>query len=158
MALKRYKIEFEIEVESFIEAKRVLNGIQNNLTPTGHKANYAVLSHPDQFPPNPSQEEDDALYDLMLDEPGDALISVIKEVRGLTNLGLKEAKDLVDSTRKHNPSTPVLTNQKESLATKGLEILERAGAQVHIERTSLTQEEIKESITKLISTEQELAS
>jgi len=153
MGLKRYKIEFEIETETFTEAKRALDGIQNNLTPTGQIAQNVTLSNV-----GPQEDQDDALYDLMLDEPGDALISVIKEVRGLTNLGLKEAKDLVDSTRKHNPSTPVLTNQKEGLAAEGLEILKRAGAQAHIERTSLTQEEIKESITKLISTEQELAS
>ena len=160
---QRYKIVFEFEAESLSEAQKVAEGVQaHDLTPTGHRALQVTLQSGDshfRFPSTSGLRPGEAaLYDLMLDEPGGALIAVIKEIRGLTNLGLKEAKDLVDSTRKHNPSALVLKDLEEGLAQKALETLENVGAQAHIERSSLTEEEIKKSITKLLSTEQELAS
>jgi large subunit ribosomal protein L7/L12 len=64
-------------------------------------------------------------FDVILEGAGDKKIQVIKEVRALTNLGLKEAKDLVESTPK-----PVLEKVNKEAADKAKEALEGAGASV----------------------------
>jgi len=64
-------------------------------------------------------------FDVVLTNAGDKKIQVIKEVRGLTNLGLKEAKDLVDGA----PQT-VLENASKEDAEKAKAALEGAGATV----------------------------
>ena len=64
-------------------------------------------------------------FDVVLEAAGDKKIQVIKEVRALTNLGLKEAKDLVESTPK-----PVLEKVTKEAAEKAKEALEGAGATV----------------------------
>ena len=64
-------------------------------------------------------------FDVILDEAGDKKIQVIKEVRTLTSLGLKEAKDLVDGAPK-----PVLEKVNKETADKAKEALEAAGATV----------------------------
>jgi large subunit ribosomal protein L7/L12 len=64
-------------------------------------------------------------FDVVLEAAGDKKIQVIKEVRALTNLGLKEAKDLVEGT----PAT-VLEKAKKEDADKAKEALEAAGATV----------------------------
>ena len=66
-------------------------------------------------------------FDVVLTSAGDKKIQVIKEVRGLTNLGLKEAKDLVDGT----PQT-VLENASKEDAEKAKAALEGAGATVEL--------------------------
>jgi large subunit ribosomal protein L7/L12 len=64
-------------------------------------------------------------FDVVLEAAGEKKIQVIKEVRALTNLGLKEAKDLVESTPK-----PVLEKVAKDVADKAKEALEGAGATV----------------------------
>lgn len=71
-------------------------------------------------------EEKDA-YDVILDGFGDNKIAVIKEVRGLTNLGLKEAKELVEGAPK-----PILEGVKKEEAEEAKEKLEKAGAAVSL--------------------------
>ena len=66
-------------------------------------------------------------FDVVLTEVGSAKIQVIKEVRSLTSLGLKEAKDLVDSA----PAS-VLEAVDEETANKAKETLEGAGATVEL--------------------------
>jgi len=66
-------------------------------------------------------------FDVILVEAGSAKIGVIKEVRGLTNLGLKEAKDLVDNAPK-----PILEKASKADAEKAKEALEAAGATVEL--------------------------
>jgi large subunit ribosomal protein L7/L12 len=66
-------------------------------------------------------------FDVILDAAGDKKIQVIKEVRALTNLGLKEAKDLVDGTPK-----PVLEKVNKETADKAKAALEGAGATVTV--------------------------
>jgi large subunit ribosomal protein L7/L12 len=66
-------------------------------------------------------------FDVILDAAGDKKIQVIKEVRTLTSLGLKEAKDLVDSTPK-----PVLEKVNKEAADKAKAALEAAGATVTV--------------------------
>jgi large subunit ribosomal protein L7/L12 len=64
-------------------------------------------------------------FEVVLESAGDKKINVIKEVRALTSLGLKEAKDLVESA----PKT-VLENASKEAAEKAKESLEGAGATV----------------------------
>ncbi|MET1155146.1 50S ribosomal protein L7/L12 [Arthrobacter sp.] len=69
--------------------------------------------------------EEQTEFDVVLEAAGDKKIAVIKEVRGLTSLGLKEAKDLVDSAPK-----AVLEGVTKEAAEKAKEVLEAAGATV----------------------------
>ncbi len=71
--------------------------------------------------------EEQSAYDVILAEAGDKKIQVIKEVRGLTSLGLKEAKDLVDAAPK-----PVLEKVSKDDAEKAKAALEAAGATVEL--------------------------
>jgi large subunit ribosomal protein L7/L12 len=66
-------------------------------------------------------------FDVILTSGGDKKIQVIKEVRSLTSLGLKEAKDLVDSAPK-----PVLEKVSKADAEKAKAALEAAGATVEV--------------------------
>ena len=72
-------------------------------------------------------EEEKDEFDVILTGAGDKKIQVIKEVRSLTNLGLKEAKDLVDSAPK-----PVLERVPREQADAAKEKLEAAGASVDV--------------------------
>jgi large subunit ribosomal protein L7/L12 len=72
-----------------------------------------------------SEEQDE--FDVILSAAGDTKIQVIKEVRTLTSLGLKEAKDLVDSAPK-----PVLEKVSKEDAEKAKAQLEGAGATVEL--------------------------
>jgi large subunit ribosomal protein L7/L12 len=71
--------------------------------------------------------EEQSEFDVILNAAGDQKIQVIKEVRALTSLGLKEAKDLVDSAPK-----PVLEKVAKDVADKAKEQLEGAGATVEV--------------------------
>ena len=72
-----------------------------------------------------SAEQDE--FDVMLDADGGNKIAVIKEVRALTNLGLKEAKDLVESA-----PAAILEKVNKETAEKAKEALEGAGAKVSL--------------------------
>ena len=74
-------------------------------------------------PAEAAEEQDE--FDVILDAAGDKKIQVIKEVRVLTSLGLKEAKDLVDGAPK-----PVLEKVDKAAAEKAKASLEGAGATV----------------------------
>ena len=74
----------------------------------------------------PAEEEKDE-FDVVLVAAGDKKIQVIKEVRTLTSLGLKEAKDLVDGAPK-----AVLEKVDKAAAEKAKELLEGAGATVEL--------------------------
>jgi large subunit ribosomal protein L7/L12 len=71
--------------------------------------------------------EEKSDFDVILTSGGDKKIQVIKEVRALTSLGLKEAKDLVDSAPK-----PVLEKVSKADADKAKAALEAAGATVEV--------------------------
>ena len=71
------------------------------------------------------EEKDE--FDVVLEAAGDKKIQVIKEVRTLTSLGLKEAKDLVDGAPK-----PVLERVNKEAADKAKAALEGAGATVTV--------------------------
>ena len=72
-------------------------------------------------------EEEKDEFDVVLVGVGDKKIQVIKEVRGLTSLGLKEAKALVDGF-----PAPVLEGVDKETAEKAKETLEGAGAEVEL--------------------------
>ena len=73
------------------------------------------------------EEEEQTSFDVVLTGAGDKKIQVIKEVRSLTNLGLKDAKDLVDGA----PQT-VLEGASKEDADRAKESLEAAGASVEV--------------------------
>ena len=73
----------------------------------------------------PAEEKDE--YDVVLTGPGDKKIQVIKEVRAITSLGLKEAKELVDSAPK-----PVLEGVSKDDAEAAKEKIEAAGGSVEL--------------------------
>lgn len=66
-------------------------------------------------------------FDVVLEAAGDKKINVIKEVRALTSLGLKEAKDLVEAAPK-----PILEGVTKEAAEKAKDALEAAGAKVTV--------------------------
>ena len=73
------------------------------------------------------EAEEQSEFDVVLTAAGEKKINVIKEVRALTNLGLKEAKDLVDNAPK-----PVLEKASKEDAEKAKAALEGAGATVEL--------------------------
>jgi len=73
------------------------------------------------------EAEEQTEFDVILNAAGDQKIQVIKEVRALTSLGLKEAKDLVDGAPK-----PVLEKVAKEQADAAKEKLEAAGASVEV--------------------------
>ena len=74
-----------------------------------------------------AEEEGSDKVDVILTSGGDKKIAVIKEVRALTSLGLKEAKDLVEGAPK-----PVLEQVDAETAAKAKEALEAAGGSVEV--------------------------
>ena len=87
-------------------------------------AAVAVAAAPGAAGGEAAAEEKDE-FDVILEAAGDKKIQVIKEVRALASLGLKEAKELVDGAPK-----PVLEGANKEAAEKAKEQLEGAGATV----------------------------
>ena len=85
----------------------------------------AAAAGPAAAPAEAEAEQDE--FDVILEAAGDKKIQVIKEVRTLTSLGLKEAKDLVDGAPK-----PLLEKVTKDAAAKAKEALEAAGATVTV--------------------------
>ena len=89
-------------------------------------AAMVVAGGPAQGDAGPAVEEKDE-FDVILEGAGDKKIQIIKVVRELTSLGLKEAKDLVDGAPK-----PLLEKVNKETADKAKEALEKAGATVTV--------------------------
>ncbi len=90
-------------------------------------APVAVAAGPVAGAPAEAVEEEQDEFDVVLTGAGEKKIQVIKEVRSLTSLGLKEAKDLVDSAPK-----PVLEKVAKEQAEEAKGKLEAAGAAVEL--------------------------
>jgi len=88
-------------------------------------APVAVAAAGAAAPVEAAVEQDE--FDVILEDGGAQKIQVIKEVRTLTSLGLKEAKDLVEGAPK-----PVLEKVKKDVADKAKAALEAAGAKVSV--------------------------
>jgi large subunit ribosomal protein L7/L12 len=90
-------------------------------------APVAVAGVPGQAGPAAEAVEEQDEFDVILTGAGEKKIQVIKVVRELTSLGLKEAKDLVDGAPK-----PVLEKVAKEAAEKAAESLKGAGASVEV--------------------------
>ena len=97
------------------------------ITPAAPAAAMPMMAMPADGGDGGAVAEEQTEFDVVLNGAGDKKIQVIKEVRTLTSLGLKEAKDLVDSAPK-----PVLEGVSQEDANKAKEALEGAGAEVEI--------------------------
>ena len=109
-----------------LELSELLSDFEEKFGVTAAAPVAAVAAAPADGGDEVAAEEKDS-FDVVLAGAGDKKIQVIKEVRALTNLGLKDAKDLVDNAPK-----PVLEGASKEDAEKAKEALEAAGATVEL--------------------------
>ena len=114
------------EEMSVLELKEFLDAFEEKFDVTA-AAPMAVAAAPAGGGDGGGSDEEKDSFDVVLGDAGGQKIQVIKEVRGLTSLGLKEAKELVDSA----PSD-ILTGVSKEDADKAKEALEGAGATVEL--------------------------
>ncbi len=93
-------------------------------------APVAVAAAPEAGDKKPAKEEEKTSFNVVLKESGDKKLQVIKVVREITNLGLKEAKDLVDKAGA--PDAIVKQNAAKEEADQIKAKLEEAGAVVEL--------------------------
>ena len=117
--LEQFKALTLIELSEFVKAFEETFDVT-----AAAPAAVAVAAAPGAAGGDAAAEEKDE-FDVILEAAGDKKIQVIKEVRALTSLGLKEAKELVDGAPK-----PVLEGANKEAAEKAKEQLEGAGATV----------------------------
>ncbi len=111
---------------SVLELSELLKDFEEKFGVTAAAPVAAVAAAPADGGDEVAAEEKDS-FDVVLAGAGDKKIQVIKEVRALTNLGLKDAKDLVDNAPK-----PVLEGASKEDAEKAKEALEAAGAAIEL--------------------------
>ena len=111
---------------SVLELSELLSEFEEKFGVTAAAPVAAVAAAAPAAGGDDAAEEKDA-FDVVLTAAGEKKINVIKEVRGLTSLGLKEAKELVESA-----PNPVLEGASKEDAEKAKEALEAAGATVEI--------------------------
>ena len=114
------------EEMSVLELKEFLDAFEEKFDVTA-AAPMAVAAAPAGAGDGGGSDEEKDSFDVVLADAGGQKIQVIKEVRGLTSLGLKEAKELVDGA----PSD-ILTGVSKEEADKAKEALEGAGATVEL--------------------------
>ena len=114
------------EEMSVLELSEFLKAFEEKFDVTA-AAPVAVAAAPAGGDAGEAAEEEQDEFDVVLTGAGDKKIQVIKEVRSLTSLGLKEAKALVDEA----PS-PVIEGADKETAEKAKEALEAAGASVEL--------------------------
>ena len=114
------------EEMSVLELKEFLDAFEEKFDVTA-AAPMAVAAAPAGGGDGGGADEEKDSFDVVLADAGGQKIQVIKEVRGLTSLGLKEAKELVDGA----PSD-ILTGVSKEEADKAKEALEGAGATVEL--------------------------
>ena len=114
------------EEMSVLELKEFLDAFEEKFDVTA-AAPMAVAAAPAGGGDGGGSDEEKDSFDVVLADAGGQKIQVIKEVRGLTSLGLKEAKELVDGA----PSD-ILTGVSKEEADKAKEALEGAGATVEL--------------------------
>ena len=119
--LEQFKGMTLLELSDFIKKFEETFDVQAAATPMMMAAPGAGAAAPGE------EAEEQTEFDVILTGAGEKKIQVIKEVRALTSLGLKEAKDLVDSAPK-----PVLEKVNKESADQAKEQLEGAGATVEV--------------------------
>ncbi|MDQ1009000.1 50S ribosomal protein L7/L12 [Streptomyces sp. NPDC002867] len=115
----------QFEEMTLIELSEFVKAFEEKFDVTAAAAVAAVAPGAPGAPVEAVEEKDE--FDVILTGAGDKKIQVIKVVRELTSLGLKEAKDLVDGTPK-----PVLEKVAKEAAEKAAESLKAAGASVEV--------------------------
>jgi large subunit ribosomal protein L7/L12 len=120
--LDQFKDMTLLELSEFIKAFEETFDVQ-----AAAAAPMMMAGAPAGAAPGAEAEEEQSEFDVILTGAGEKKIQVIKEVRALTSLGLKEAKDLVDGAPK-----PVLEKVNKETADKAKEQLEGAGATVEV--------------------------
>jgi len=112
---------------SVIELSELLKEFEEKFGVTAAAPAAVAVAAPAGGGADAGAAEEKSDYDVILTDGGDKKIQVIKEVRTLTNLGLKEAKDLVDGAPK-----AVLEKVSKADADKAKAALEAAGATVEL--------------------------
>ncbi|MFE5489721.1 50S ribosomal protein L7/L12 [Streptomyces virginiae] len=115
----------QFEEMTLIELSEFVKAFEEKFDVTAAAATVAVAAGAPGAPAEAEEEKDE--FDVILTGAGDKKIQVIKVVRELTSLGLKEAKDLVDGAPK-----PVLEKVAKDAAEKAAEALKGAGAAVEV--------------------------
>ncbi|MEU4094761.1 50S ribosomal protein L7/L12 [Streptomyces sp. NPDC026673] len=115
----------QFEEMTLIELSEFVKAFEDKFDVTAAAPVAAVAAGVPGAPAEAVEEKDE--FDVILTGAGDKKIQVIKVVRELTSLGLKEAKDLVDGTPK-----PVLEKVNKEAAEKAAESLKAAGAAVEV--------------------------
>lgn len=155
--MTRYSVRFVFDARDELEAHAVVNTAQDAI----HSRHPQVILETDDLAymesGNPVLRPvgDLDFYDVVLDIPGQKKINVIKEVRAITSLGLKEAKDLVDASA--NKPQYILRDTSHQESTRAVRMLEEAGATAHSERSRLTKFDIDEAKRGLLDTVQVLS-
>jgi large subunit ribosomal protein L7/L12 len=111
---------------TLLELSEFIKQFEDTFDVTAAAAAPVMMAAPGGGAGGEAAEEQDE-FDVILTGAGDKKIQTIKEVRALTSLGLKEAKDLVDGAPK-----PVLEKVTKEAADKAKEQLEAAGASVEV--------------------------
>lgn len=124
MAVTRADVLSYIEKANIVEISELVKDIEEKFGVTA-AAPVAVAAAPAAGGDAAAEEKTD--FDVVLTSAGQAKISVIKAVRTITNLGLKEAKELVDSAPK-----AVKENVPQAEAEEIKKTLEEAGATVEL--------------------------
>ncbi|CAM5699992.1 50S ribosomal protein L7/L12 [Streptomyces aurantiogriseus] len=114
----------QFEEMTLIELSEFVKAFEEKFDVTAAAAVAAAPVGPTAVAEAPEEKDE---FDVILTGAGEKKIQVIKVVRELTSLGLKEAKDLVDGTPK-----PVLEKVNKEAADKAAEALKGAGASVEV--------------------------
>ena len=125
MALSKTEILDGIAALTVIELKELLDAFEEKFGVTAAAPVAVAVAGGGAAPAAAAEEQDE--FDVILTDAGAQKIQVIKVVRELTNLGLKEAKDLVDAAPK-----PVVEKASKEDAEKAKAKLVEAGASVDI--------------------------
>ena len=125
MAITREDVLTYLEESNMIEISELISEIEEKFGVTA-AAPVAMTAAPAAGGDDKS-DDTQTEFDVIIKSPGQAKISVIKAVRGITDLGLKEAKELVDSAPK-----AVKEGVSESEANEIKTTLEEAGAEVEV--------------------------
>jgi large subunit ribosomal protein L7/L12 len=112
---------------TLLELSAFIKEFEETFDVTAATAAPMMVAAPGGAAPGGEAAEEQDEFDVVLTGAGDKKIQVIKEVRSLTSLGLKEAKDLVDGAPQ-----PVLEKVTKEAADKAKEALEAAGASVEV--------------------------
>ncbi|WP_323375823.1 50S ribosomal protein L7/L12 [Streptomyces sp. RB17] len=125
VALTQDELLAEFEGMTLIQLSEFVKAFEEKFDVTAAAATVVAGPAGPAAPAEAVEEKDE--FDVILTGAGDKKIQVIKVVRELTSLGLKEAKDLVDGTPK-----PVLEKVNKEAADKAAEALKGAGASVEV--------------------------